>query len=1028
MRRVLGRLSTRPSLTATFYKSNARVASSISSDASPGFTSGGCRRAITDCMKDTWTHTPMTIKTDKLAFASLQNRTAWEVRPSAASAARATPALGRAFSTREVCALQNEALKRHSMSGDTEGLLSFAEENLSTFNDVNWATMFSKLKGMSAKGEARHVARNEKFKKLLSAMERRIDDEGFDWIGTRELANIVHGLAAVGARSKVIESWICGAGVERMVTQGEPQEISSVAYAFAKLRIDASAYFEALEKHDVAEFLVTEGQPQEIANTIWSMAKLGHRAPVLASAIDSKGVVEYLVREGSPQNIANICWALATLGHEAPVLARELNRKVVAETMVKEGSIQAVANTAWAMATLGHEASALAQEINSKEFAEKLVSDGSEQAVANTMWAMATLGHETPLLAWAVDRKEVVDKLAKSHSALRCVSTIIWALASQGYEAPLLARKIDTQKYAQKLAWHGNAQQIEKTIWALKKLGYDFPKLSKELKRYNTLQEKKERRIKQGGRRAPNLCSELVTSWVRAGDWKEIQSNVAFFSGGDWAALLSELEGVKGPKGVKKDVKKDPRFEWLLRELEGSFFAGEQAEARTMDIGELVSIVCSLAAMGAQSGGVYKCTGNRTVAERIVREGKPRDIAGVARAFASVNHRAHKFFDLIETREVADKITSGSAKDIADAAFAMAVHGFAAPVLHSFMEKEEVALKIAQSESVSVIADVAWATAKQRFEAPMLCSLLERKQIANKLAKCDQSNDIARLFFALSKFTRGCPVLADCICKNRKRILRRGSAQDIATIAFAMAKLGYFEDALFDEVANKAAKIAANRVGHFSSICDTLWALATAGKLQQHRSAIEMLWSAAISRPSRGEFDDNYWRKLEITELFSKVEADYNLKTTDEYQENTDRLEPASKIAGEEAESFADDIANELAGFGYKGFRREVSSFEADEDGTLSKIDISWRDEMVLLELDGPSTLSSLQGRAGPEIEYRRTGSTMAKERFFQKIGWHFISFSFFEYGQSDAMSEETRKEMWAQLLEPCGVVPRASD
>ncbi|GMI49153.1 hypothetical protein TrCOL_g7717 [Triparma columacea] len=331
---------------------------------------------------------------------------------------------------------QNKRITEFERSRDWRGLVKYADEKRNEFDDVNWATMWSKLGRM--RREARVIKNDKMFNRVRKDFERRVKDDGMGWLGVREVANVVH--------------------------------------AYAVMSIRGSAFVEAVESKDVVTKIMREGNPQQIANTIWAMARMGHEAPTLAGAIDSDKVVTYLMRKGNSQDIANIIWAMATLGHEAPTLARAIESEEVVTYLMREGKPQAIANIIWAMARLGHEAPSLARAIESEKVVMKLVSEGKPQNIANTIWAMATLGHKAPTLARAIESKEVVTKLVSEGNSQALANTI-WAMATLGHEAPSLARAIDSKEVVTKLMREGTPQAIANTIWAMSKLKYDCPRL-----------------------------------------------------------------------------------------------------------------------------------------------------------------------------------------------------------------------------------------------------------------------------------------------------------------------------------------------------------------------------------------------------------------------------------------------------------------------------------------------------------------------------------------------------------------------
>ncbi|GMH99254.1 hypothetical protein TrLO_g3359, partial [Triparma laevis f. longispina] len=216
--------------------------------------------------------------------------------------------------SRQVFIQQNKEIGELANRGDWRGLLDYAEDKSSSFNDVNWATTFSKLGRFGRNANVvRQIVRDARFSPLLSDLEENIGK--FD---SRALANIVHALGGMGVRSDKIVRFVED-NAERILAKAEPQAMANIAYAFAKLEFKASRYFKALNRENIVDELVN-GTPQEIANTIWAMATLGEEAGTLAREINTVETSRKIVKE-RPQAIVNTIWAMATLGEEAGTLA-----------------------------------------------------------------------------------------------------------------------------------------------------------------------------------------------------------------------------------------------------------------------------------------------------------------------------------------------------------------------------------------------------------------------------------------------------------------------------------------------------------------------------------------------------------------------------------------------------------------------------------------------------------------------------------------------------------------------------------
>ena len=70
---------------------------------------------------------------------------------------------------------QNQRIIEYEKSGDWPGLLRYALDTHPDFNDVNWATVFSKLGRMSR--TARSIKSDESFVALRKVFEKRLEEE-----------------------------------------------------------------------------------------------------------------------------------------------------------------------------------------------------------------------------------------------------------------------------------------------------------------------------------------------------------------------------------------------------------------------------------------------------------------------------------------------------------------------------------------------------------------------------------------------------------------------------------------------------------------------------------------------------------------------------------------------------------------------------------------------------------------------------------------------------------------------------------
>ena len=151
---------------------------------------------------------------------------------------------------------QNKRIIEYSKSRDWRGMLAYADDNFATFSDVNWSTMFSRLGRMTRDAPA--IRSDQVFRRLVQdKFEARVEREGLEWMGVRELANAIHGLVALGVRRRSLIYDMAGeSGAERIVMKGDPQHISMIAVSFARLGFRAPRFFDCLERRAIAKKIV----------------------------------------------------------------------------------------------------------------------------------------------------------------------------------------------------------------------------------------------------------------------------------------------------------------------------------------------------------------------------------------------------------------------------------------------------------------------------------------------------------------------------------------------------------------------------------------------------------------------------------------------------------------------------------------------------------------------------------------------------------------------------------------------------
>ena len=196
---------------------------------------------------------------------------------------------------------QNKRLGFFVNSSDWKGMIEYAESKVETFNHVNWATLFSKLGRM--KRDSAAITSNETFIRLNATLNEKFETRGLGWMGVRELSNLMHSLAVMNHKSADLFERVASEGAERVVSEGNPQEISNVGWSFAKAKIAAPVFFGLVETTEVIEKMRTRGNAQNMSNLLWAYAQTGNDATKFVSLMESDDVVGMIASKGNTAEV-----------------------------------------------------------------------------------------------------------------------------------------------------------------------------------------------------------------------------------------------------------------------------------------------------------------------------------------------------------------------------------------------------------------------------------------------------------------------------------------------------------------------------------------------------------------------------------------------------------------------------------------------------------------------------------------------------------------------------------------------------
>ena len=448
---------------------------------------------------------------------------------------------------------------------------------------------------------------------------------------------------------------------------------------------------------------------------------------------------------------------------------------------------------------------------------------------------------------------------------------------------------------------------------------------------------------------------------------------------------------------------------------------GREAKAQ-----EVSNIIWALAKLGRKAPVFAEQLQKEELARRLVAEGKPQEIATTIWSMAKLGHDASVLAAKIDGEEVAEKLVrKGKPQEIANTVWAMAKLGYEARNLAGKIDTREVATMLVGLGKPQEIAVTFWALTSIGHQALVLASTIEMRENAQRLIEKGKPQEIAMVFWAMSKLNYDCPLLAGFLEPRVRSLMRGGNIQDIVSFPYALANLGYFDSSAFKEAATNVRIVA--KGGTSQSVCNLLWSFCVAGKVKVHEGAVRVLWDEAMRRPSNA-ISKGDWRQLEICSLYAKSEG-VDLRVKDEEKVVTMKTVSREFVHATATgmNEFQSRVVGDLTEFGYDGFETEVTPFEGEEASELMSIDIAWKREKVALELDGPDHfLITAEGGAAPQQEQERpmNGSSTAKTRMLENLGWKCRSFSYRENIIYESMSPSEKRKMWQTELEKFGVHP----
>ena len=363
--------------------------------------------------------------------------------------------------------------KRLTTSENMPVLISHFRAHQHAFNAVHcsafWSTMGKLVR--RSRDNAAWVAAHERQPggELARARELTAAMLLGSEVGSREVANMAHGVASAGLPSSGPWAALWEALEQSCAPRWHafnPQGLCNAVWAFATAGHEAPALY-ATGRARIIELLAADAfNSQGICNSAWALATAGHWSEELVVALDA-AVARHGAREYKDMELSNLAWAYAKSGAPSPatftLVADAVSHRLSAFTP------QGLVNLIWAFATLGEEAPAFFGAVEAEIIGEPArLRSFNEQELSLTAWSYATMNVSAPRLftRLAAEATRRVNELSP-----QAVSNLAWAFVSSNHSAPALldALALRLERHAADFAPKG----IAIATWALATVAAD---------------------------------------------------------------------------------------------------------------------------------------------------------------------------------------------------------------------------------------------------------------------------------------------------------------------------------------------------------------------------------------------------------------------------------------------------------------------------------------------------------------------------------------------------------------------------
>jgi RAP domain len=258
--------------------------------------------------------------------------------------------------------------------------------------------------------------------------------------------------------------------------------------------------------------------------------------------------------------------------------------------------------------------------------------------------------------------------------------------------------------------------------------------------------------------------------------------------------------------------------------------------------------------------------------------------------------------------------------------------------------------------------------------------------------------------WALATLQTNAPKILAAVDERADLFLRHGTAQNISNCAWAFASLG-FEATKFFNALDRDPRTFLGKELNLQSVANLCFAIAIVGRVVESQTLLLQLWDRAIQLYAEDAmFTDEQCWQMEQTAIFARAWG-VELSPCPVAMAKSMEQAMAAKNAKDNALSRGSkEVSKILTDIGFD-HECEVPP-DSNIVGGMMAIDFACTRRKVAIEYDGEWHF--LRALGSGELTFQQDGSTKAKRRLLEQLGWTVINLDFREYMTACDMSKET--------------------